>query len=364
MFHFNISLVANALKHPVDMSFFIADLKYSESNGVKICEIQHGSLSTFKGDKYCYGGIGIIPVNFLKTILQFPGPYWINHMVIADEFKKAFPKNELVQIYNLLQLESDPDFLFNSAQPVSDPYDISSYHGILFFKLSSYEQLEIFRSKFPGIMVMDAAGYDSWVDKYKMSLYFKKDELLRYKPRWNLYTKVYTPELAPKIINDLKCNRFVIKPLDAFRGNGVIVVEKEDLDSVLYSMINKIPSLMPIKDPCIKYWYTTNSKSFIVEEFVSSDPVILPLNGQLYEPTTRVAFLLIYNKGSIHVEYCGAYLRLPPKSLEEQGTLNEKYKDAGEAPYFSKVDPAVYEKIKAELDIALPLIYEQMLHIE
>lgn len=360
-----LSLHASSQKYPVDVSFFAADLKYSESSGVKICEIQHGILSFFRGERFSYGGNGTTAPNFINVISQMPGPLWLNRNVIADEgIRKALLKYNFRQVSAVSQLLTDPVFCLNAALPLADPSDISSYHGMVYLRQCDFKDPDTFRSNYPGIIFMDAAGHDYWIDKYKMTLLFAKDPVLaQFKPRWNLYPKKYTPDLAAEIINDLKCERFVIKPRSAFRGRGVMIVDKEDLDETLHHIFNKTVQLRLDKDISTRYWFTDKSETFLVEEFAAADPVaIAHLDDRLYEPTVRISFFLIYNKNSISVNYGGAYYRFPNKSLDEPGTLNEKYKDIIELPYFDKVAPEIYEKIKEELNVALPLLYKQMLN--
>jgi len=120
--------------------------------------------------------------------------------------------------------------------------------------------------------------------------------------------------------------------------------------------------LLQSKDKQKSYWYHDTFDSFLVEEFVFSDPLVVPhLDHQLYEPTMRVAFFLIHNNHSIHIDFCGGYVRLPSKTLTETCTLNEKYRDIMKDPFYEKLDSELYENIKAELRIALPLLYEEML---
>lgn len=356
---------AESQKYPVDVSFLVADLKYSEENGVKFCEIQHAIYSTFFGDRYSYGNDGNIAPHFVKTIEQLPGPYWtyLNHFADFGLINSIKNQNWSIR-ENFDEIKSDPIFKANSKKSPEDPFDISTYHGLVYLPQYEIKNIEAFRSEHPGIIVMDAATWDVWYDKYKMSALFDQNgELSQFKPRWKLYPKKYKKKLAKTIIEDLKCDRFVIKPRSEYKGKGVIIVEKNDLDKTLKHILTKNSALKNDKEPCVQYWYENASDSFIVEQFVSSDPVVVEhLGGKLYEPTIRVAFLLIHNNNSIHVEFCGGYLRVPSIALGEPGTLSEQFKDVGEEPYFDKIDPVVYEKIKDELRLALPLLYEQMLN--
>jgi hypothetical protein len=365
IFILNLSLKANSQKYPVDISFYAADLKYSKKTGVKICEVQHGILSFFRGERFSYGRLGTTAPNFIKFISQLPGPLWMNRNIIADAgLRKILRSYDYRQIDVVSQLFNNPDFCLKASLPLADPTDISSYHGIAYFRQSDFKDIDAIRSKYPGIIFMDSAGHDYWIDKYKMTLLFEKDpQLGKFKPRWNLYKKEYSSDLAVQIINDLQCDRVVIKPRSSFRGRGVMIVDKEDLDAVLNYIFQKTDKLKTDEDLCTRYWFSDDSTTFIVEEFIAADPLRITHleDDRLYEPTVRVSFFLVYNKNIISVIHCGAYYRFPCKSLEEPGTLNEKYKDIIELPYFDKVEPEIYDKIKEDLDIALPLLYKQML---
>lgn len=359
------SLHAENQKYPVDVSFLVADLKYSEQKGVKICEVQQAILCAFRADRFAYGDEGNMVPHFIKIAEQLPRPYWTNFSHIFDPGMVSCMKNQNWNpIENLEDFKNDPTFAVNCTKAPLDPFDISTYHGVVYVSPFELDDIDAFRAAYPGALMIDAATWDYWIDKYKMSALFDQNpELSQFKPRWKLYKKKYSRKLAQTVIKDLQCDRFVIKPRDEFRGNGVLIVDKKDLDETLKLILKKKSALKRDDDPSVRYWYNNNSDSFIVEEFVSSDPVYVEhLGGKLFEPTIRVAFMLIYNKNSIHVEFCGGFLRLPPLALDETGTLNQKYKDFANIPYIDKIDPEVYEKIKGELRIALPLLYEQMLN--
>jgi phosphoribosylamine-glycine ligase len=53
------------------------------------------------------------------------------------------------------------------------------------------------------------------------------------------YKKTYTKKLAAKVVSELRCDTFVIKPRGQFMGRGVIIVQEQDLDEVLHYIITK-----------------------------------------------------------------------------------------------------------------------------
>lgn len=351
-------------KYPVDISFLVADLKYSKKKGVQICEVQHGIVSTFRGDRFVNGQSGAISEQFNAYLTQFPSSRWTILLKIADPKLRLTlqESSEWIAVHNIDDLISNSAFQCQASLHPADPYDVQTYHGLVFARQDFIHDLDTLRAQYPGIIFMDTASRDYWIDKYKMSsLFAKNSELAKYKPLWGSYQKKYHLNLANKIINDLGCERFVIKPRGAFSGKGVIIVDKEDLDETLQYILNKTEFLKADTDSAYRYWYFDPFPTFLVEEFAASDPVWVPhLNG-MYEPTVRIIFFLIYNNQRIHVKFCRSYLRLPIKSLDEPGTLNEKYKDGVRAPFYEKIDSEIENKIKEELLKALPLLYEQML---
>jgi hypothetical protein len=250
-----------------------------------------------------------------------------------------------------------------AKQQVVDMYDLSSYSGFLYINWSHLWAIDDFEKRFLGMVVIDKSSFPFWIDKYHMTQLFAEDELLsRFKPKWGNYEKNYTQELAAQIADDLQCDTFVIKPRGEFLGKGVIIVSRQDLDEALSYIITKNGKLAESKDPAYTAWKKDSFDSFIVEEFVSSDPIIIAhLDNRIYQPTMRVAFLLVYNKQQHHVHFLGGYWKTPLLSLDEEGGFMHKNKDVCKAPYYCAVDPSTMESVQKELGVALPLLHAKML---
>lgn len=250
-----------------------------------------------------------------------------------------------------------------AKQPVKDINDISSYQGFLYINWSLLSVIPIFEELFQGMVILDKSSFPFWMDKYKMSQLFSEDELLStFKPKWAHYEKNYTKELADKIANDLQCDTFVIKPRGEFLGKGVIITQKQHLDEVLSYIITKKGSLEDSKDSAYTAWKKDPFNSFIVEEFVASDPIVVShLENKIYQPTMRVAFLLVYNKHRHHVHFLGGYWKTPSLSLCQEGDFMQKNKDICKPPYYCAVDAKTMQLVKAKLCVALPILHSKML---
>lgn len=360
-------------KLPVDISIFVADLKYSEAEGVKICEIQQGILSVFRGQQVAlpHSGNRILPgadstiiSNILHCLEKFPGPYFIETSKDSQWGRTAIEHHpEWHHFTNLLALERDPEFVERAKLIPQDPYKLSDYSGILLCNQKEIMNTQAFHNLYPGFVLIDEGSRSFWADKYKVSCLFSKTETLsQFKPKWKAYPKEYHKKLANQIIKEIGGDRFVIKPTGAFLGDGVIIVEAQHLNETLKYIFSQSSKLRKDKDNSYNHWYHDTNNNFIVEKFAASDPVAIPhLGGKLYEPTIRVAFVLSYTNHEIHLDFCGAFYRLPELAITEQGTLNEKYKDCSDKSFFAEIDPDVREKIENELRVALPLFYEQLL---
>ncbi len=352
-------------KYPADISFLVVDLKYNEREGVKICEVQHGILSTFFGDKFNEGNKGVIPGKFLEILSQYHSRAWAIGRISADPgvVEEIQHSPDWSVKSNIKKLLADSDFIESAHLPVHDPYDLYQYHGLLYIRPSKNINIRLLQQNYPGILIMDMPTHSYWIDKYKMSELFNRNPTLsKYKPKWGLYPKEYSEDLAKTIIDELKCDIFVIKPRGAFLGNGVIIVSKKDLGSTLKYILTGSGDLSKDEDKSYNHWSKDQYDSFIVEEFIYSDPIAIPhLDNKIYEPTMRIAAVLIYHQNQISIEYLGSYWLLPCSSIDEGNTLNEMYKAYCKEPYYAKPDPQILSIVKEQALEALQLLYKEML---
>jgi len=343
----------------------VADLKYNAKQGVKVCEIQQACLSLFNGDTFRNLEEESIHKELLATLSLYNENGWVvaNGMADKNLVSTLASSCSWHKAQDLIALCSDPDFMHQAKQSATDMYDLSSYQGFLYINGSNLCVIDDFATRFPGMIVIDKSSFPFWIDKYRMTQLFAQDELLStFKPKWGNYKKEYTCELACEIANDLQCDTFVIKPRGEFLGKGVIIVQREELDEVLYYIITKSGPLVESKDPAYTAWKNDSFDSFIVEEFVTSDPIAIPhLENRVYQPTMRVAFLLVYNNQQHHVHFLGGYWKTPLLSLDEEGDFMHKNKDICKPPYYCAVDAQTMQLVEKELSIALPILHGKML---
>ncbi|MGA8163692.1 MAG: hypothetical protein WB791_01550 [Waddliaceae bacterium] len=340
----------------VDVSFLVVDLKYNEKQGVKICEVQRTSVSVFKGYNL-FGGTGFLAKQFSEILSPYFTTIWA--MTGDSQFRQALKNEGYFSIRNLDELLQHPLFLEKAALPVDDPYRLDHYHGIIYAKKKDVGALRQLKQDYPGIVVMDAAIPRD--DKYFWNTLLESNERsARVKPCWKLYEKTYHSSLANTIINDLQCDLFVIKPVNATRGLGVIIVDKDRLDKTLKLILDDPKALKNTSDPSYEHWLYCSSSHFLVEEFIESDPVAFPPeSSNLYDSTMRIPMILLYHQKNIQIHFLKGVWKLPKKPLSKKGSLNDRHKSR--AKHFCKVSQRVQEAVEKQLSEAFIPVYERLL---
>ncbi len=361
-----LETISEPITHiPVDITLLIVDLKYNEKQGVKICEIQPGSLSVFNGIDYIHDGYGLVPKMFCKFIKHFQTLGWfVFHDISDNKFKDILLEKGWSTEESLETMLQNPFFVSLARTPVKDPHNLADYHGVLWARQWKTMSMEDFRNNFPGIILIDGAVFPYKGDKFKMSHLLTTDErLIKLKPMWNAYPKVFSQELVQQIVQDIPSNILVIKPMKSTRGNGVIIIQKDDLEPTLkYILTEDKVTLDNNPDPSYNHWGHDHCNGFIVEEFIESDPVRAPhLDNNLYDPTMRVVFALIYHQKKMNVVFFEGNWKLPKISLSEPGTLTEKHRSYGHDSNFLSVEPHLLHKIEDQLREPLTVLYQQML---
>jgi hypothetical protein len=348
-------------KHPVDISFVIIDLKYNELDGVKICEMQPGSMSIFSGYDFLNGADGLVADLFCDAIAKYQCPVWFIKNDICDKkFQREFLERGWKAAKDLNEVISDVDFLNAASIPIDNPFSLYDYHGILYARGHHYS-VEEFRNRYPGIILLDAALFPNLKDKYVMDkLLQSTPKLKKIRPVSKVYPKQYSNELAQTILQDINSDILVIKPINSTKGQGVIILPKEDLDSTLHYVIGQPNkrNLMLDPDPSYCYWAHDHNHIFLVEQFIESDPVSVPqFKNKLYDGTMRAVILLLHHHRKTDLVFLECHWKLPKISISGPGTFAEKHKSYGKVPHFLEVDPQVLEKVQQQITEAFNDLY-------
>ena len=353
--------------YPVDISFMIADIKFN-GDSLKVLEFGEGTRSKFKGFDALYGD-GKIWSRFWNYLSQFNLPMWyVGPQLRTQPAKDQISFNEFTELGGSYcpskqeltkQLHKKPVARLNEATKIED------YSGIAMFRhqnASSPQAIE-FKKHNPHAIILNYASAPYVNNKFLSNTLFESPDVENYKPLWKKYPKRYTKKLAKQVIEDIPADIYVIKPINAFKGNGIIMTTKSRLDFMLKNIINKTAIVRNSPNPTYNHWGKDTNDVFIVERFEHSKTIWT--DGKPYEPTLRMVFTLHYSEKIITITFLGSYWKLPMRSLDEPGTLVERTKSSidpeGKRPSSVVVDAADMEQAKTILSQVLPKLYIKML---
>jgi len=350
-------------KYPVDISYLVADVKYSQEDGLKICEVQHGILSAVHGDLYLLGEDGNISPMIADFLDSFPMKKWAAGLIYPPLKRSLVAKEWDIQ-ESMKMLLKDLTFLECAALPPTDPFSITSYTGIVYGTFDVVQNFNYYKKAYPGILFIDAATFPYWRDKYKMNTLFDlNSELKQYKADWKLYPKKHDSLLSKRIQEEMPSEFYVIKPRREVLANGVIVVANRDLANVLQMILEPKASLQEHPDKKYAYWWKNRDDTFLIEKYYKSDDLYCAPCGVKfhYDATMRLAFILQHDREKMTYQSLGGFWKLPSKALEEEGTLNEKKISCCRPPFYISVDPQLLKEVNAQMETAMLLLYEMML---
>ncbi len=371
-----------------DISFLFIDFKYD--NHIKICEFGRAKTSGL-GDTAIKILVNNTPTRmyapfwplFWEYLLQLDMPIWFVGIQPRDHKKATLSEHknnawdEFIKIgghyhSSFEALEQDPLFNKQTDKKPFNATNLHNYKGIIICNPQPSEPIDIdsFKKNHPHYLFLDEVGSKYGRYKHMGASLFEDSSLQMYKPRWNVFPKKYTSTLADQVIESVQSDIFVIKPIGALFGKGVIMIDKQDLDVTLKYICRHDESLQITQDTyetssqTYSYWKDNEDDIFLVEAYCPSTPIMR--HNKFYDPTFRIYFALRHDAGKIFVDIFGGYLKVPVKGLLDEGTLTEKHKTV---PYFkSKVGLSaisipndLFKKMSTELKIALPKIYHKML---
>lgn len=354
--------VFSSVDAAVDISMIVIDFKYNGQDGIKVCEVQPLRASRLSGYYYTHPDDSSYAKDSIGAWFDdFEMPKWAERRRLGDPILK----NVFQEKFQLFQdpsvfFTSDPDVLSHRGVVPSDQNVLNAYTGMVYLTAGSLKSISHLRSSFPSLIFIDEAINPLYGDKLQVNEVFASSEdLERFRPKSSLYKKKYYSGLANKILSDLGSKRVVIKPRKAAKGYGVIIVDGKDLDHTLKFILNKSDELKNHKDHSYSYWSRDSCPDFIVEEFISSDPV--SLDGKWYDPTYRFIVILYAENGIPAMEFIDGYAKLPAKHVHSKGSLNDIYKSCGKTPYFARIEDEDYPVFIEQLQTCLTLFYKELL---
>jgi hypothetical protein len=367
LFFIITSLSANP--YPADVTFCVADLKY-DGQILKICEFGQGTVSQFNGYDalYGYGSMFAQAWSALHTlhpklILMNPRAvhYRPSQSYALDTLKRLKTRMEGSQ-ESLVRRDAKHDKYHPNVKKVSSMW-LHDYDGII-ITLNTNDLHRLmkspFRKDFVRYLILDKSTTSIVNHKVKTNSLFDDQWLALFRPRCMVCKKVYDKRLIERIKMDMPSKIYVIKPINASEGRGVIIVTEKELAKTLRLILLKSDQLTNY-DANYQYWLRDANETLLIETFAVSKTIVV--DEKPFDPTMRVTFILWNDGGQPHVIFLDAYWKLPQKSLNEAGTLTEQHKSHVSSREYSSVelDKQDFKQVTAMLEPLLLRIYENML---
>ncbi len=347
------------------IEFCIADIKYNDKE-LKILEFGGGPRSGFDGYDNLFG-FGAMWTEFWKYLAQFNRPMWYMKTPRGEPWTSFIAAKTFASLGGRFALGPD-EAVRLIAQDGEASFDgvFPNYNGIFLVNKRMQEFGPIYdelKKKFPSAIFINEAANNFIFNKSKTDRLFRDLELRQYRPKSMVCLKRYDATLAQKIINTIKSDMFVIKPLNAQYGKGIIFVKKEELDSMLKTILIEVKK-QQVKVPLIEsivYWQDDTNSRFMIEEYVPSKTV--ESEGKMYDATLRAIFTMHCLNRRISITLLGAYWKLPAYGLGDAASLNEVHQSHqyDRAIFSTAVDPTDMERIRSLLTVALTRVYAKMI---
>jgi tetratricopeptide (TPR) repeat protein len=292
------------------------DLKFTKDNVVKILSLKRALQTSFHG----YDELNNRSMDelFRGRLAQLGLPFFINsnigkHIVPADEgyFESTLNHGRAW-----------------SPKAVFDYSDLSTYRGIY----GGYESRAV---EDQVLLIDDSLGWSLVSENLHLMHEAFAEDLLCYRPVCKVYPRKYNARLAKRISNEIPGNKYVIYEPYLYNDKSLFIVDKSELNEMLQLLLAKDnlegrvgkyyqtkvnsllrqPNFIELEQELqqemmsILSWSTSYSPFFMVEQYVPSK--LLNKKGEKFDPTMRVALLLIRDKQAIKVIPIDTYWKLP-----------------------------------------------------
>lgn len=351
---------------PQDMSFCIADIKFTDTS-FKILEFGEGGRSRFKGYDALFG-VGTMWAFFWNYLSSFQVPVWL--VGIPDDAESRSEMNfELFTKIGGKTAQSLTDLKYHIIDDLEERYGtVKDYHckdyeGIVLVKKNgSPNAINKMKKIFPQIIFIGELSNRYVNNKYYMNLLFESNELKKYRPQCRSYESVYDASIAQNVIKEFGGDVFVIKPVNASLGHGIIMVKKDKLDDILKIILGNKRQLRTSGLPEeYRYWSRYYHSRFFIERYEPSKTIFI--DNQPYDATMRLVFALDYQNDNLDVTIFDGYWKLPAYPLTANCSLTDKHKSHVKANILSstKADPKDLFAAKYLLEQVLHQVYWQMI---
>ncbi|MFA6527093.1 MAG: hypothetical protein WCT20_01585 [Candidatus Babeliales bacterium] len=363
---FLLGTILCANPYPADVGLCIVDLKF-DGQTIKICEFGQGTVSQFNGYDALYGQGAMFTKVWgqLRNIHPILEAIFTHHM---SELAGMYAISELseaekISVLSLDQLCSATKTI-KRRMSLCHQQQIAFYDGII-ITFNTRVLKNIIRAQevkaYDRFIILDRAT-TYWVNNKCFSDQLFDEPWLRVvRPGCFVCEKAITIDLLQEVIRQMPSDYYVIKPLNASKGMGIVMVAREELAETVQSLFGQEAKVPNRKEKEYEYWLRDKNKTFLLEQFCPSK--IVEVDGHPYDPTMRVAFILSNNEGKTQVTFLDAYWKLPERSLDQKGSMTQKHKSHINKKHHSsyRVEPDDFNKVTMLLEPVLLSVYEKML---
>ena len=361
--------------------FANVDLKLTKDNAVKILEFGDGMASGFSGFDVLSPDGKTISDLLVSTLCEFIEPIPMEEdSMFHPIFLNAQPgirfSSEIIDT-KLTQFIQEPKVILSKKE--FSPEKIKNYCAI-------YGGNDLIPTPVTVLKLGDIRANFIFSNKILTHRCFMNAGLIDSRPTTLIRPRQYHADLCAQIVAELpNSKQFVLKVPDKERGEGVIIVDKKGLDQYLKILLcpkehfsnasgdfanyllkeTGLPFRLLQKELShINSWRSSDESEFMIEAYVPSKPV--KKEGNLYDGTMRVAFILICEEGNCRFIPMGAYWKLPPNPMVQGGSLRESCVSSfSETHLLSALPQKADEKeVFRQLNVLLPLLFEDILQFD
>lgn len=301
-----------------DISFGIADIKY-DTDRLKILEFGEGTISMFRGFDSLYGQGAMWSKIWEFCYQKCPNLCVIDHDLNypLQRISVGYPtlaKYKAVTCDSIDKLMRFPVFKKNIQANEQQLV-------IIRHRRAAAPEFQDFTKHFPSSIVCNAA-ISSFVNNKKSTDSLFTGELRHYRPYSAVVTKKDADKQALAILAENDSPAFVIKPVSASCGRGVLFAPRNQLTGT----IKKIISLNK-REPMnfatnVEFWRFNTDQHFLIESCETSKQILV--DGNPYDATLRVVYGLSHKDGYLESSIIGYYWKLPALPSNAKGSFIEK----------------------------------------
>ena len=350
-----LATIQSANQCKAEIFFGRVDLKFTDSEEIKILRFGNGMQSGFSGLEQIYDKsiVDLLKENLLSFGLPFlmvdhPGTLPLN------KFSKAL---EFIEKNNI------------NEQTAIDFSTISNYAGIycgLHFEPKLYQNiLKI------GDNISTAIIADDTLLTHQM---FVESDLQQYRPLTKVLPRKYSSLLSKQIHKEMHSNIYMIRVPDLQKDLGTWFATEHDLDEILKFLLEPnddkamelffvhISKFNGLNEDLINLfitWRSSNSTSFMVDAYTPSKLVVN--DKKTYDATMRVAFLIIRDNYSLTFKPIGACWQLPKATSSHSDIrLRSNAIISAQEQSYLPVAESDLSTVYQQLSIVLPKVFQRM----